>query len=325
MNNRDNNENINNSITEYHNFWRGIKLHRNVNEYKYIFMLILTSGLFFVELILGISINSMLLQVSVLNILNDILSLSIGYSSLKMKKYNSNSKITHSYLRLEIIFTLINSIFILGICFSLSLRSIYILCIQNSNKMLDNGVVSLVTISSIGFVINFMGLFLFDINNSNEEVNINNKRNLYLDIAGDLLLSFITLIGSIIIICTSGYVRYLLDLLFSIVLLIIIIYNSVTIVKKSIYVLLNVIPIKINYNKIINDILKIDGVISQNKLIIWSLNKKNYFGSIHIKINKIININKIIFDVEEIFYNVGINNVTIQPCIDNSDDEEKIN
>ena len=170
-----------------------------------------------------------------------------------------------------------------------------------------------------------MGLFLFDINNSNEEVNINNKRNLYLDIAGDLLLSFITLIGSIIIICTSGYVRYLLDLLFSIVLLIIIIYNSVTIVKKSIYVLLNVIPIKINYNKIINDILKIDGVISQNKLIIWSLNKKNYFGSIHIKINKIININKIIFDVEEIFYNVGINNVTIQPCIDNSDDEEKIN
>jgi cobalt-zinc-cadmium efflux system protein len=316
---------MNNSIIKYHDFWKGIELHRDVNEYKYIFMLILTSGFFFVKLILGLSINSMLLQVSVLNVLYDILSLSIGYSSLKMKKYNSNSKITHSYLRCEIIMTLMNSIFILGVCFSLFLKVIYILCIFNLNKILDEGVVSLVTISSIGFVINFLGLFLFDINNSNNDRHIVNKKTIYFDIAGDLLLSFITLISSIIIICTSGYVRYLIDSLSSIILLIIISYNSFIIVRKSIYILLNVIPIKMNYNKIINEILKIDGVISQDKLNIWSLNKNNYFGSIHIRINRIINIDKIIGDVEEVFYTFGIDNITIQPNLDNNDDEEKIN
>ena len=34
-------------LSKYHSYWNKISLHREVNEKKYIFMLLLTSGFFF--------------------------------------------------------------------------------------------------------------------------------------------------------------------------------------------------------------------------------------------------------------------------------------
>jgi cation diffusion facilitator family transporter len=317
----------NKSIDKYHSFWNKINLHRDVNENKYIFMLILTSGFFFVELIVGLSIKSIILQADSFHMLSDSFALAIGYSSLKMKKYNRNSRATYGYLRAEIIASLINSVFLLSSCFSLFTDIIYRFFNIGQNKELEEGIYSLIIVATLGFIINLIGLFLFDVHNNRNEKNNNlNHSSIYLNILGDLMASVITLISSIIILCTSGIIKFLIDPIFSLLLIIMISYSSFKILRKSVYILLNFVPIEINYNKIKEDIQEIENISDNRCLHIWSLNQKDYVASVHIRIKDINLINETINDVKLLFNKNNISFVTIQPEFDNlndSDIEEK--
>ena len=311
-------------LSRYHSYWNKISLHREVNEKKYIFMLLLTSGFFFVELIVGLSINSIILQADSFNMLSDTIALLLGYSSLKMKKYDKISREIYGYLRTEIIISLIYSVFIFSSCFFLFTKIIYrFFNIYDNN--LNAGIHNLIIVASIGFIINLLGLFLFDFHNNYEnKINLNN--NSYFNMIGDLMGSVITLISSIIILCTSGIIKNLIDPIFSLILIFMISCNIFKIFRKSIYILLNFVPIKINDIKLKKDIQEIENVIDNRFLHIWSLNQKYYVASVHIKIKDINLIDETINDVKLLFNKNNISFVTIQPEFDNlkdSDIEEK--
>ena len=321
-----NNNNINNEyINKYNSYWNKIDLHREVNEKKYIFMLLLTSGFFFIELIVGISINSIILQADSFHMLSDTFALILGYSSLKIKKYSKIYREIYGYLRTEIIVSLINTAFILSSFFFL-LTKIIFLFFNIGNNNLNNEIHIQIIVASIGFIINLIGLFIFDFHNNYEnKINLNNNFT-YFYMIGDLMGSVITLISSIIILCTSGFIKFLIDPIFSLVLIIMISYNNFKILRKSISILLNVVPIKINYNKIKDDIQEIDNIIDNRFLHIWSLNFKDYVASVHITIKDINLIEETINDVKLLFNKYNISFVTIEPEFDNlkdSDIEEK--
>ncbi len=102
--------------------------------------------------------------------------------------------------------------------------------------------------------------------------------------------------------------------------------NIFKIFRKSIYILLNFVPIKINDIKLKKDIQEIENVIDNRFLHIWSLNQKYYVASVHIKIKDINLIDETINDVKLLFNKNNISFVTIQPEFDNlkdSDIEEK--
>jgi len=300
-------------LEKYHKHWEEITFHKDVSENRYIFMLFLTTGFFLAELIVGLSIGSIVLQADSFHMLGDAIALIIGYSSLKMKSYEKNEIATYGYLRAEIIASLINSVFLLSLCFSITISAVHSFFKLSSDHSLENESIKLIIVASIGLFINLIGACLFHTHDDNI-----NTKGVFLHILGDLFGSFIALLAGIIIIATTGSMRFIVDPIGSLIIVLIIGYSSYKLLRRAICILLHLVPIEINYDKVKNDILRIDNVNDIHNFHIWALDQKIYVSSVHIKLLDFSLMNDTIKKVESVLKNYNIHYNTIQ--IDQIDD-----
>ncbi|RVE48973.1 hypothetical protein evm_006435 [Chilo suppressalis] len=119
-------------------------------------MLWLTGGFFFVELIVGYITNSMALVADSFHMLSDVAALVIAFLSVKMspKKWSKN---TFGWARAEVLGALVNAVFLVALCFSITVeavkRFIEIEMIHDARL--------LVAVGTLGLILNIVGLFLF--------------------------------------------------------------------------------------------------------------------------------------------------------------------
>ncbi|KAJ0179511.1 hypothetical protein K1T71_005223 [Dendrolimus kikuchii] len=119
-------------------------------------MLCLTGGFFFVELIVGYITNSMALVADSFHMLSDVAALVIAFLSVKMspKKWSKN---TFGWARAEVLGALVNAVFLVALCFSITVeavkRFIEIETIHDPRL--------LVAVGTLGLLLNIVGLFLF--------------------------------------------------------------------------------------------------------------------------------------------------------------------
>ncbi|KAL4709341.1 hypothetical protein ACJJTC_007073 [Scirpophaga incertulas] len=119
-------------------------------------MLWLTGGFFFVELIVGYLTNSMALVADSFHMLSDVAALVIAFLSVKMspKKWSKN---TFGWARAEVLGALVNAVFLVALCFSITVeavkRFIEIEIIHDARLLLAVG--------TLGLILNIVGLFLF--------------------------------------------------------------------------------------------------------------------------------------------------------------------
>lgn len=116
----------------------------------------MTATFFLVELIVGYITNSMALVADSFHMLSDVLALVIAFLSVKMspKKWSKN---TFGWARAEVLGALVNSVFLLALCFSIfveSLKRLY------ETEELHNPQMILI-VGVIGLIINLIGLGLF--------------------------------------------------------------------------------------------------------------------------------------------------------------------
>ncbi|KAK3865168.1 hypothetical protein Pcinc_029211 [Petrolisthes cinctipes] len=116
----------------------------------------MTASFFLVELVVGYITNSMALVADSFHMLSDVLALIIAFLSVKMspKKWSKN---TFGWARAEVLGALINSVFLLALCFSIfveSLKRLY------ETEELHNPQM-IFCVGLIGLVINLIGLCLF--------------------------------------------------------------------------------------------------------------------------------------------------------------------
>jgi cation diffusion facilitator family transporter len=85
-------------------------------------MIVLTTSFFFVEIIVGYVTNSMSLVADSFHMLGDIAALSISFLSVKMspKKWSKN---TFGWARAEVLGALINAVFLIALCFSITIEA----------------------------------------------------------------------------------------------------------------------------------------------------------------------------------------------------------
>ncbi|XP_069992674.1 uncharacterized protein ZnT63C isoform X2 [Penaeus vannamei] len=119
-------------------------------------MFTMTASFFLVELIVGYITNSMALVADSFHMLSDVLALVIAFLGVKMspKKWSKN---TFGWARAEVLGALVNSVFLLALCFSIfveSLKRLY------ETEELHNPQLILV-VGVIGLVVNLIGLGLF--------------------------------------------------------------------------------------------------------------------------------------------------------------------
>ncbi|KNZ71425.1 Zinc/cadmium resistance protein [Termitomyces sp. J132] len=114
---------------------------------------------FFVELIVGYAVGSLALVADSFHMLNDVMSLIVALYAIKLTANSSaDSRYSYGWHRAEILAALINGVFLLALCFSISLEAIerfFSTPLEISNPKL------VVVVGSLGLASNLLGLFLF--------------------------------------------------------------------------------------------------------------------------------------------------------------------
>lgn len=121
-------------------------------------MLFMTSSFFLVEIIVGYATNSMALVADSFHMLSDILSLVIGFFALRYSKRKQRTeRNTFGWQRAEVLGALVNSVFLIALCFSILVESLK--RIVETEAIHDPFLVLIV--GSIGLLINVIGLIIF--------------------------------------------------------------------------------------------------------------------------------------------------------------------
>ncbi|GFQ90425.1 zinc transporter 1 [Trichonephila clavata] len=119
-------------------------------------MFILTAGYFLVEISVGYVTNSMALVADSFHMLSDVIALVIAFLSVKMspKKW---SKSTFGWARAEVLGALVNSVFLVALCFSIFVESL-----KRFYKPEEiHEPLLILYVGSFGLLVNVIGLFLF--------------------------------------------------------------------------------------------------------------------------------------------------------------------
>ncbi|KAF9650506.1 cation efflux protein [Thelephora ganbajun] len=122
------------------------------------FLLILDVVFFFVEIIVGYAVGSLALVADAFHMLNDVMSLVVALYAIRLStKSEADDQYTYGWHRAEILAALVNGVFLLALCFSVSLEALerFFSVPEISNPKL------VVIVGSFGLASNIIGLFLF--------------------------------------------------------------------------------------------------------------------------------------------------------------------
>ncbi|XP_015834687.1 proton-coupled zinc antiporter SLC30A1 isoform X1 [Tribolium castaneum] len=315
-------------------------------------MLGLTTSFFFVEIVVGYITNSMALVADSFHMLSDVAALMVAFVSVKMspKKWSKN---TFGWARAEVLGALVNAVFLVALCFSITVEA----CKRFIESEAIHDPQLLVIVGALGLFVNCIGLLLFHEHgsshghshgrlahsrnrltqlamtddNENDESYPSpppeksshhghsspgqmNMRGVFLHVLSDALGSVIVIISAVVFWLSSWKYRNYIDPALSI-LLVLLIMNSVwPLLRDSALILLQTVPTHIQVDAIQRRLLaKVDGVVGVHEFHVWQLAGDRIIASAHIKCRNLSEYMKIAEKVKEFFHNEGIHSTTIQP------------
>ncbi|KIJ68367.1 hypothetical protein HYDPIDRAFT_82452 [Hydnomerulius pinastri MD-312] len=113
---------------------------------------------FFIELIVGYAVGSLALVADSFHMLNDVMSLIVALYAIRLTSQSANdSRYSYGWHRAEILAALVNGVFLLALCFSITMEALerFFSTPEISNPKL------VVIVGSFGLASNIVGLFLF--------------------------------------------------------------------------------------------------------------------------------------------------------------------
>ncbi|XP_023322846.1 probable zinc transporter protein DDB_G0282067 [Eurytemora carolleeae] len=126
------------------------------NQMKLVSMLGLTGSFMVVELVVGNTTNSMALVADSFHMLSDVIAIIIAFVSVRMspKRWKKN---TYGWARAEVVGALVNSVFLIALCFSILVEAIKRFMVIEPLK--DPKLILIV--GGVGLGINLVGLLIF--------------------------------------------------------------------------------------------------------------------------------------------------------------------
>uniref|UniRef100_A0A1B6D2D7 Cation efflux protein cytoplasmic domain-containing protein n=1 Tax=Clastoptera arizonana TaxID=38151 RepID=A0A1B6D2D7_9HEMI len=123
---------------------------------RLITMFWLTTGFFLVEIVVGYVTNSMALIADSFHMLSDVAALVVAFLSVKMspKKWSKN---TFGWARAEVLGALVNAVFLVALCFSITVEA----CKRFIEVEEIHEPKMIVIVGALGLLVNIIGLFLF--------------------------------------------------------------------------------------------------------------------------------------------------------------------
>lgn len=230
----------------------------------------LTAVFVIVEIIAGIFGNSLALLTDAAHNFTDVIALGLSWYALKIAMQPAHAGKTFGYHRVGILVALVNSttlvLIALGIFYEAWHRFL-------SPPEVDSTI--LIGVGTLAFFINLGTAWLVK-SGSEHDLNL---RSAFLHLMGDVLSTLGAVIAGIIIFFTNWN---WLDPLVSVLIGVFILWNAWGILRQSIHILLESTPESVNLDALLNDLLKVEGVLDVHDLHVWSISENLRALSAHV-------------------------------------------
>jgi cobalt-zinc-cadmium efflux system protein len=242
-------------------------------ERSLLWALIITAGIFLLEIVGGLLSNSLALLSDAGHLFGDVLALGLSFVAAKIAKLPPSSKRTYGYHRIEVLAAIFN-----GLTLFLLAGFIFYKAYQRLLKPEPVESFLMLGIAVIGLIANIVVMKrLHGAASSNLNV-----RAAFLHVLGDMLGSVGVVAGGLIMLTTGSYMA---DPIISFFVGAIILYGAFGVLREGAHILLEGVPYSVNYEKLKADMEKVDGVISVHDLHVWTISSANLALSSHIKVN----------------------------------------
>ena len=247
---------------------------RGASQRTLLIVLTLTFGYMIAEAVGGYLANSLALLSDAGHMFTDVAALALSLLAVRFASRPATASKTYGFYRLEILAALANGV-------TLIVLSVLI-CIEAYERFRQPENVqgwTLVWISLGGLIVNLISAWMLSRSHRHENLNL---RGAYLHVLGDLLGS-VAAIAAGVLILWQGW-RWA-DPLFSVIISLLIVFNSWRIVADAVNVLLEGAPSHINPSAVEQAIREVAGVRAIHDLHIWTITSDRHVLTAHIVVS----------------------------------------
>jgi cobalt-zinc-cadmium efflux system protein len=253
-------------------------------------VLLITAGVMVAEIVGGLLANSLALLSDAGHMLTDILALGMSLAAMRFAQRPPTSSKTFGLYRLEILAAFFNGMLLLFISFYIFYEAYHRLVEPREIKGLF-----MLGVAVIGLLANGVGILIL---RKSALKNLNVK-SAFFHVVGDTISSGGVILGGLVIIYTGWY---MIDSLIGIFIGLLILRGAYGLVKESIDIFLEATPKEIDMDKMVDDLLRIEGVKDVHHLHLWTITSGIYAMSAHVLIDDLLisKSNRILDEIERL-------------------------
>ncbi len=269
----------------------------------FIIGIILNLTFVLIETVVGIAIHSMSLLSDAGHNLADVASLGLSLFAFRMMKAKSNTIYTYGYKKTTVLVALLNGGILLISIGAILYESVHRLILPQA---LPGKTISIV--AAIGILINTITALLFFRNKENDL----NIKGAFLHLMSDAVVSAALVVGGIIIIYTKWY---WIDPLLGILVAVVIVISTWNLLRDSLRLSLDAVPLGIDLRGVKAAIEKISGVRDFHHIHIWALSTTENALTGHVVLKKEIGMEdqeKIKDEIKHKLLHLNIQHVTLE-------------
>lgn len=243
-------------------------------ERSLLLALILTATFLIAEVAGGIITGSLALISDAAHMSTDVTALVISLIAIRLGKRPADTNHTFGHSRFEILAAVLNT-------FLLFFVAIYI-CYEAYQRLQhppEIHSIGMLIVASIGLIVNVVAMRLL----TSDKGKSVNMRSAYLEVWSDMLGSIGVIVGALLIRLTGAT---WIDSIIAILIALWVLPRTWVLLKESINVLLEGVPVGIDLKKLEVSILNIDGILDVHDLHVWAITSDKISLTAHVVIDE---------------------------------------
>jgi len=227
-----------------------------------------------IEVIVGLAIHSLSLLSDAGHNLADVASLAMALIAIRLLKIKPTENYTYGYKKTTILVALLNAAILLISLGAIGYEAVHRLM---TPEPLPGKTIAIV--AAIGIVINAVTALLFMRNRENDL----NVRGAFLHLLSDAIVSAALVIGGIVIAFTH---LYWIDSVLSLLVAVVILFSTWQLLRDSLRLTLDGVPLGIEIKKIRDTIARVPGVKDFHHIHVWAISTTENALTAHLCVDR---------------------------------------
>ena len=207
----------------------------------------------------GFWTNSLALLSDAAHVFMDLFALVLSLVAIRLARFPATDRRTYGWHRAEILASLVNGLTLLLIAAGILSEAWERLLEPQAVKSQE-----MFIIAGVGLVTNLLAAARLH-RHSHDDLNV---RSAFLHVLGDAIASVGVIVGGIIMLFTGWFV---LDALISMVIVLIIGFGALRLLREAGHILLEWVPARLDLNRVLAQMLAVEGVKNIHHLHVWSI------------------------------------------------------